>query len=112
MRHVVLVSAVLLGVVTTSAQTRTHGRGSATRQWSPPRTPDGQPDLQGTWISNVATPLERPKELEGRPLLTDKEIEILLRDDAKTLGLAQPVAPAKVFDFSLQREVNKELGVK
>lgn len=45
-------------------------------------------------------------------MLTDKEIEILLRDDAKTLGLAQPVAPAKVFDFSLQREVNKELGVK
>jgi NitT/TauT family transport system substrate-binding protein len=45
-------------------------------------------------------------------VLTDKEMEILLRDDAKTLGLAQPVAPAKVFDFNLQREVNKELGIK
>jgi hypothetical protein len=37
---------------------------------------------------------------------------ILLRDDAKTLGLAQPVAPGKVFDFNPQREVNKELGIK
>ena len=33
-------------------------------------------------------------------------------DDAKTLGLAQPVAPAKVFDFNPQREINKELGIK
>jgi hypothetical protein len=82
MRHVVLVSAVLLGVATTSAQTRTHVGESPTRQWAPPRTPDGQPDLQGTWISNAATPLERPKELEGRPLLTDKEIaELRARAD-------------------------------
>jgi len=45
-------------------------------------------------------------------VLTDKEMEILLRDDAKTLGLAQPVAPAKVFDFGPQREINRELGIK
>ena len=45
-------------------------------------------------------------------VLADQEIAILLRDDAKTLGLAQPVAPAKVFDFNPQREVNKELGIK
>ncbi|MSP41045.1 MAG: ABC transporter substrate-binding protein [Deltaproteobacteria bacterium] len=45
-------------------------------------------------------------------VLSDKEMEVLLKDDAKTLGLSQPVAPAKVFDFSLQREVNKELGIK
>jgi hypothetical protein len=38
-------------------------------------------------------------------------METLLRDDAKTLGLPQPVAPAKVFDFGPQREVNKELGI-
>jgi len=44
-------------------------------------------------------------------VLTDKEMETLLRDDAKTLGLPQPVAPAKVFDFGPQREVNKELGI-
>ena len=38
--------------------------------------------------------------------------EILLREDAKTLGLAQPVSPSKVFDFTMQREVNRELGIK
>src|SRR6202035_5422986 len=40
----------------------------------PPLTPDGKPDLQGTWLDNSATPLEHPKELEGRQFLTDAEV--------------------------------------
>src|SRR5438105_9701681 len=28
-----------------------------------PRTPDGQPDLQGVWDYRTITPLERPKDL-------------------------------------------------
>src|SRR5688572_26618440 len=43
-------------------------------EWTVPRTPDGQPDLQGVWLSKTATPLERPKALEGRSLLTDDEV--------------------------------------
>ena len=42
--------------------------------WPTPKTADGQPDLQGVWANNIATPLERPKELEGRALLTDQEV--------------------------------------
>ena len=38
-----------------------------------------RPDLQGIWISNSATPLERPKALEGRASLTDEEIADLKR---------------------------------
>jgi hypothetical protein len=44
-----------------------------------PLTPDGQPDLQGIWLDNSATPLERPKELEGRKFLTDAEVADLKR---------------------------------
>jgi len=47
---------------------------TATGTWTAPRTVDGQPDLQGVWTNNIATPLERPKELEGRALLTDQEV--------------------------------------
>jgi hypothetical protein len=35
-----------------------------------------------------------------------------LKQDAKTLGLAQPAQTSKVFDFSVQRETNRELGIK
>ena len=47
---------------------------TAKQTWTPPRTPDGQPDLQGFWANNNATPLERPKELAGRATLTDEEV--------------------------------------
>jgi hypothetical protein len=33
-----------------------------------------------------------------------------LQEDAQILGLPVPVA--KVFDFTLQREINRELGAK
>ena len=38
-----------------------------------PRTPWGQPDLQGVWDFRTITPLERPSDLAGKPVLTDEE---------------------------------------
>ena len=52
---------------------------TATGTWTAPRTVDGQPDLQGVWANNNATPLERPKELGGRAFLTEQEVAALKR---------------------------------
>jgi hypothetical protein len=53
------------------------GPASAADNWTPPRAPDGHPDLQGVWANNNATPLERPKIFAGRPYLTEQEVEAL-----------------------------------
>ena len=50
---------------------------SASREWVRPVTSHGDPDLQGVWMNNRATPLERPKALEGRSILTDTEVAVL-----------------------------------
>ncbi|HSC44007.1 MAG TPA: ABC transporter substrate-binding protein [Candidatus Binatia bacterium] len=45
-------------------------------------------------------------------LATDKEVEDFLRADAEVLKLKEPVPAARIFDFSLQKDVNQELGIK
>src|SRR5438045_962281 len=43
------------------------------------RTPDGHPDFHGVWANNTVTPLQRPKQWEGKERLTDDEVEELRR---------------------------------
>jgi hypothetical protein len=43
------------------------------RPYAQPKTPDGQPDLQGVWTNATITPLERPVELADKPFLSADE---------------------------------------
>ena len=72
--------------------------------------------LAKMWNTDPATALESYRlskpafTVTGIP--TDDEIKEYLALDAQILKLPAPVAPASVFDFTIQREVNKELGVR
>jgi hypothetical protein len=62
-----------------------------------PKTPFGQPDLQGIWSNATDIPLERPKELGSKEFYTPQE-----RLEARQKGyLAEPNAsPEAHYDFS------------
>ena len=58
--------------------------------WTPARTPDGQPNLQGTWTMATYTPLERPAALAGKEFFTEEEAakltELLTADGVDPLA--------------------------
>lgn len=72
--------------------------------------------LAKMWNIDVPTALESYRlskpafTVTGIP--TDDEIKEYLILDAQILKLTSPVAPASVFDFTIQREVDKELGIR
>jgi len=48
-------------------------RAAAPKKWTTPRTPEGQPDIQGIWTNATITPFERPRELAGKEYFTEQE---------------------------------------
>ena len=70
---------------------------------APPRTPWGDPDLQGRWTMATFTPLERPERFAGREFLTEEEAAELR--SLLTAGGTNPLA--RVYgeeDPELRRE--------
>ena len=69
----VLVAALLLAQPATAGQTSRSTSASSVAQ-TVPRTPWGDPDLQGMWDNGTITPIERPSELADTPFLTEEEV--------------------------------------
>ena len=81
MRLKVLMAVVVAVVVGVAPLVGAQGTG-----WTAPRTPDGQPDLQGVWANNNITPLERPEAWAGKAELTDEEVAALRIAAANAVG--------------------------
>jgi hypothetical protein len=79
------------------------GLTGGAQQPAPPRTPWGEPDLQGIWDHKITTPLERPAKLADREFLTDEEVAAL--DAAST---AVPVGKGRDVRGERGSEVDVE----
>jgi hypothetical protein len=81
-RHLVFIGTLTvfgagaLGWTSSPVLAQTTGKAAAAQdaRWKVSRTIDGQPDLQGVWANNVATPLQRPPSLAGKAVLTPEEL--------------------------------------
>jgi hypothetical protein len=93
-RAFVTVTLVVLLVKALAAQTPP--------SYAPPKTPWGEPDLQGIWNGETLTPLERPAKFADKPVLTPAEAAAVEqdvssrpgRDDRSRKGTEKDVAQA------------------
>ena len=67
-RPFIVALLVLIGLATTIHAQNGGGAAAPKSGWTAPRTPWGDPDLQGNYTNKyeTSTPFERPKEFEGR----------------------------------------------
>ena len=74
-------------------------------------------ELLADW-AKVELPVALESYRLARPIFTingiptEDEVREYLKTDAEAMGLPKPVPADRIFDFSLQREVNRELGIR
>jgi hypothetical protein len=78
-RRILALGGISIAIATAQSSTSASPNGNqpgAATSYPPPKTPWGEPDLQGIWPINhlIAVPLVRPKQLGTKALLTDEEV--------------------------------------
>ena len=91
---VVMMAATLAGASPAAAQApRAPSAGPPAKPYTVPKTPWGEPDLQGTFSNRTITPFERPANVNGREFFTPEEVAAMEKrareqnsDDGRTKG--------------------------
>jgi hypothetical protein len=99
----VTVATMSLAQVAAAGQTPPPGTraGQPAKPYASPRTPDGQPDIQGFWTNSTYTPLQRPKGVTKAFYTPAEAIEAEKRAAANESELTTPGTIADVhYDFS------------
>ena len=107
-RHVRIAILVVLGSTTIGSLS-----AQAPRSWTAPRTPWGDPDLQGTYTNTYedGTPLERPDQFAGRKLEEVKGEELrAIRKAAEERAIAAFKGPEHGPDHWWQDNLSLEKG--
>src|SRR6516165_8451554 len=76
-RRILALGGITVGVALAQNSTPAAAQGNqAPANYTPPKTPWGEPDLQGIWPINhlIAVPLVRNKQNGNKAFLTDEEV--------------------------------------
>ena len=69
MKRIILLSLFAAGIAAAQAP----AAKPAPKQYTPAKTPWGEPDLQGNWPGSINVPLQRPENMGERAVLTEAE---------------------------------------
>jgi len=98
LKGVIVLSRIVI-VLTISVSIAFGQSKSRAKQWTAPRTVDGQPDLQGVWTNATITPFERPAQLAGKAFLTEQEAAEIEKQSAKS-KVDRPPAAGDVGNYN------------
>jgi len=107
-RFLALVSGLVVSAVVATAPvagqagaTGARTNASPPRAYAAPRTPDGQPDLQGIWTNATYTPLERPKNVTKEFYTPEEALQLAKRAALEESDQTEPGTVADVhYDFT------------
>src|SRR5262245_11127209 len=77
-----LAAVIMVGLLTPvhAAAQQTSVQATGTKApWTPPRTPWGDPEVQGLYTSEYRTPFQHPKDLGNKTVLTPAEVQEMAR---------------------------------
>src|SRR5437870_11681373 len=67
------VVAIMITVALSAIPGAAQAPQAPAKAWTPPRLPDGHPDLQRIWNYSTLTPAERPRDRADKPFFTAQE---------------------------------------
>ena len=112
-----LIGAFSIGVVLLSPDfvaaqaAKAPAKSGATRTWTAPRTPDGQPSFEGYWTNTTYTPLQRPNNMT-KEFFTQEELQEFVKKAAT--DEAEQTVPGTIpdvhYDFT-QFGLDRSQGV-
>ena len=65
-----------------------------------PRTPWGDPDLQGQWTNTTTTPMQRPEDLSDQETLTGEALAVRDEEVAAAVSFDNPPGPGSVGGYN------------
>jgi hypothetical protein len=105
----VVVALALAATISVAGQSQTPSKpttarpasAGAAKTYKAPRTPDGQPDLQGFWTNSTYVPLERPNGVTKEIYTPDEAEAAIKAAAAREAEQTEPGTTADVhYDFS------------